>query len=306
MIPLLKRIFLKRTGISLVFVILLSSHAVANPTGNQVEQIEQLNQQIEEAMLLNKNQVEGGEYARANETSDAILQGVGILIDAFMPVDERLKQLIENEISIRYRTNTASDHQGNRYRQADELIHDQIANREKTEETSELIGKQIANPNQTDDQNKKAANENKQALFAEIKQLLTDSAKLQTDVIAHLEEKQFSAALPKEDQAIAKLKDALEKLKKDSQSDQKQNDQQSQAGQNQPRSQEKDQKNQEDKSRSETEPKAAAKEQKSMSAKDALKELARLRKEAEDEMKRRQEKYGIAISPDQVPVEKDW
>jgi hypothetical protein len=43
-----------------------------------------------------------------------------------------------------------------------------------------------------------------------------------------------------------------------------------------------------------------------MSVEEALKELSKLKKEAEDEKKKREEKYGAVPIPGQIPVDKDW
>ena len=43
-----------------------------------------------------------------------------------------------------------------------------------------------------------------------------------------------------------------------------------------------------------------------MDAQQALKQLYKLRKEANDELERRRRAYGIAPQHEQAPVEKDW
>jgi len=288
-----------------------SNYAAGNSDRSQLERIEQLNQHIEQALIQSNNLVENGEYGKANESTQAVLQGLDVLIEAFMPLDERIKKLLESETSIRQRTKEISSNiDGRRIKEAD-LIHDQIVNREKTEKTSALVSQQITQQETGKPQNLSSDREtDNQEIFIKIRQLLDESAGFQTETISLLESNHYSAAIPKEEKAMDKLKEALKELQQEStdsqQSQNSQDSQQTQDQQKQSSSQQPDNSSQKQQGQQKEESNGAEEDNKKMTAEEALKELARLRKQATDEMKKRQEKYGISATTDQIPVDKDW
>ncbi len=288
--------------LNLLLMLFYLNHAAGNSDGSQIERIKQLNQNIEQAMIQSKNQVESGEYGKANESTKAALQGLDILIEAFMPIDDRIKKLLENENSILHRTRKITSGNNKMGVKDENLVHDQIVNREKTEKTSELVARQIAEQKTGTAQNSNPeSNTDNQETFGQIKQLLDEAASFQTEAINHLEDDQYSAAIPKEEEAIDKLKKALEKLKQESDSQNSKDSQDSQDQQKQSND-----KTHQEKGQQKEDSEGTAEENKKMTAEEALKELARLNKQANDEMKKRQEKYGVSATTEQVPVDKDW
>ena len=298
-----------------VMVLLMVSWATASnpPSADPVARIEQINQQLREQMLLSKAQIENEDYLKAEQTTNGVIKDIDQLIEAFMPLDERIRELLEKEKDIYSRTEQyQKEIRGDEVKinsgQSENLLHDQIVNREKTERASSLLERELnaAAGNDKPGTETKPDIEEKKALI-EISELLKMAAKDQSNAIASIEVNQNKKAMAEEQSAIDNLQKALEKLRQKSQSNQQKN-QQSQASNNskQQQSEDKNAANSNKQNQQTEEKRINDKDAKKLSPEEALKMLLKLRKQAADEKERRKQQYGDAFEEGQIPVEKDW
>ncbi len=298
-----------------LFFFVTIARGQTKPQKGFLEQLDQLSTQIEQGISDSNTQIEKGDYFQAEESINRIIAGLDVLIEVFMPLQERIKKLLESEKNILDKTDRIKHQDKNRYskelkQNQQDLVMDQIKNREQTGKAVKLTKQQIDSAGKKDQKIKQGGAENKKELIKTLKEiriLLENAKKLQTGAVSFLEDFQYKSAISEEKRAIDKLKEALKKLNKqtqqqakNSQPDNKKQNKSENQNSKQKESPQKQSQNQEKRDSS----KKAAK--KKISSKEALKELSKLRKKAEDEKKRRRKKYGEASITGQIPVEKDW
>lgn len=295
--------------------------ATTPPTVEQ--QVIALNRRLEQNLLQSNKHLENSEFHQAEALTTQVLADLDYLLEATMPLDERINKLIEKEEIILTETKKLKNSKQSRSQQEilnkmlEELIFDQVKNREKTETAAALTKKQleaIQNIASQGSGQQADRSEQEKKVLNEVRELLIEAADLQTVAIDHLEEVRLKTALQFEADALESLKKALEKLRQHKKS-------QSQAGNNQQSGQQKNEQKQasEQKQQEQTPKQQSGNEnnqnentqgdsiqKKKMEAEEALKQLAKLRKKAREEQERRKREYGIQESEGQIPVEKDW
>ncbi|MCP4754029.1 MAG: hypothetical protein GY866_24355 [Proteobacteria bacterium] len=283
--------------------------------GNLLGQLEDIGGRIEQDIVLGNLQIDKGNYGEAEKLTNRVLGNLNILVEVFIPLQERIRKLLKNERDILDNTHRLQNrpHQdvANTGRDQQNLIDHQIRNRDETEKTVQITEQQRQSLTEKNDpsgrnQTKTPANEGQVELLKRIQELLKDARTHQDSAVEFLDESRFEEAVKVEKQSIEKLEEALKEFqgtqneKKQSQKQDKQS--QKQDGQSQNR------KNPPQDGREQAERKkpsdSSKKEQ--MTPQAALKELSRLRKKANDEKKRREKKYGKISTHDSIPVEKDW
>jgi hypothetical protein len=289
--------------ILILFLLTASETAVCNQPDDPVSQIESINQRIKENMQQRNTLIGQEQYEQAEQSTDQILGELDQLIEAFMPLDERIQLLITQEQQIIDQTlqtiedKPSPDNAAKTKKYQDDLLHNQIVNREKTAQTSQLVERELDKGPSANDNGGSAENR-----LEEVTQLLKGSVSDQSNAIASLEVSGYQKALSDEQAAIEKLKAALEKLRQQKQSDQQDSggkNKEQQQQQNSQKQQAPDQQSGQDKKPGETDPKK-------LTSKEALTELLRLRKKANDEIKRREKEFGEIQIDGRIPVEKDW
>ncbi len=308
----------------LLLILLCTCFFESALTGNTPSTVEQqvkvLNQRLEQNLLQSNKHLENSEFHQAEVLTTQVLADLDILLEATMPLDERINQLIEKEEIILNETKKIKasaqkmSQQEAANKKLEDLIFDQVKNREKTKAAATLTKKQLEEA-----QNKSSQVDGQQAdkqgreqkVLNEVKELLNDSANLQTAAIDNLEEEKFKEAIQFESDALETLKEALDKLRQHSKS-------QNQAGNNQQPGQQKNEQNQAPKKQQQQAQQQKSNEndsdkdsqeslqKKKMEAEEALKQLAKLRKKAREEQERRKRQFGIQDLGNQTPVEKDW
>ncbi len=317
-----KKIIIKISWLMLTYwvFVLCAVSVVYGQTNQQVspaDRLAEVSNQIELNMANSNNLIEKGDYFQAEESTNKVLNGINFLLDVFVPLDERIKKLLEMEQTILTKTLKAENQSANqktsiRQKDQQDLVFDQIKNREETEKAvtviqqqQEHLKKQIEGANSS---NQTADPNDQLKTLTEMTSLLGAAQDLQSNAIDFLEDSRFKAAIPKEKEAIEKLKEALKKLQKEGQQSQQSQDQQQknnqQSSQDQNNNQKKNQQDQSEQSaENQQKPKSPSDK---MTPEEALKELSKLRKKINDEKERRRKQYGDPAIGGPVPVEKDW
>lgn len=313
-----KKVFFK------LFCILIISVRLYGGPGNAQQdprmQLEKLSGVIENALQQSTEEIVKENYQGAIASAHSALQGLDILIDAVMPLHRRIEKLLRDEKEIL--ANTRQKHEGvmpdkksREQADLDDLILDQIRNREESEKAAKLAARQRnAVPPSDSDPTADGADSSKQRdLLQEIQSLLTESAEFQTQAIAALEQNDLEKAIPEEKHAIEKLEKALEKFQGESQKQQQKQDQRDgrQQQQNQMAKDSRDKPEENGKEPSDAQAKKdesnpSPEDNRKMSPKDAIRQLLKLQKQAENEKRARERKYGVQDLEREMRVEKDW
>lgn len=295
----------------LVFVLLIISTAIfgSQPTDPRLR-IEEINRLIKEQMLRRNELIEKEQYGKAERSTAQIIDELDRLIEAVMPLDERIAMLLNREREIVEQTRQLGNQSaGSGSKKTgsgpdDDLIHKQILNREKTEQTFRLVERELNQksefPVPTDE---RSNSQNPSSQLDEVSGLVKAAASDQTNAIADLELSRHQLAIQDEEAAVEKLESALTKLRQ--QKPGKQNVRQNKSDSRKQQSQD----NQQDQStvpQQQQVKKQGDADSKKLTPREALKELLKLRKQAADEKKRREKEYGGTMLEGRVPVEKDW
>jgi len=254
----------------------------------------------EKAMTKGSQSILSEDFPQAKETSLEILTNLILLQEVFMPLKERIEKVLHTEQSILRKTINEAKKQTSNIDQ-NELILEQSDNSKKTQICIEILKQQIqtnSNPPAVSQKQKNddVGREKQLNKFKKIKDLIQEATLSQDNAVNNLNDIKYKKAIIDEKQAIEYLEKAL-KLFNKTKKDQKNKNSQNKTEQKQQNKQSKS--NQQQK-----EPNASQK--KKMTPKEALKQLSKLRKEANDEKKRREKKYGKMATPQSIPVEKDW
>lgn len=311
----MERIKCSKQSKAILIVICFVTHTVsANQQNDPLSQFEKLESHIRTGMIQSEGHIENGEFQAAVPGVERVIEGLEILEEAFMPLGERIIELKSKEESILAETKDIEKKRKDGNSAAlNDVIRSQIGNREKTEKASKLVTNQLEKTNQVGSgstNQPSASNKNETEILTEVQKLLDQSASFQTAAIAHLENAEFKGAIENESFALEKLNEALEKMRQNSQSGSQQNQQNQQNSSEQKESEPQNTDSNTQDSNNQQQPgkqeKNGESNEQKMSADEALKQLLKLRKQAEDEKKRREKKYGIQQFDGQIPVEKDW
>lgn len=280
---------------------------------NQIQQnpsqlLTNLLNQIEQQMVQNNQDILTHNFTNTDKNLNEINKNLMILIDVFMPLVERLKALKKQEKTIINKTQNLLDQyvpltpeEFNHQNQI--VIQEQVKTQADTRKTKDLIRQQ----KQSMAANNSPQSKQQPSAIEKINQILgfIDQAfKNENLALNFLHDNQIKPALTEEKKALEQIEKALNlisppKSKKDQQ---QANNNQKQQNQNQKQDQDRQtQKDQDSKTES-----SQKKKDPKLSAEEALKLLAQLRKKAEDERKKREQEYGGTVTPQQIPVEKDW
>ena len=293
------------------FFILIGTFTLYQPQINAQNQVQQsskqlltsLLNQIEQQMLTNNQDILTNNLTHASSGFDNIKSNLKVLIDVFMPLAERLKALQKQEKTILNKTQNLEDQYipltpKDQKIQNQIIIQEQLITRNDTQKTRDIIIQQ---------KNAITANNNAQSkpqpktidTVIQLSEYINQALKNENQALNHLHNSQLKQAISEEKKALEQIEKALKLISPPNNQKQKQ-DQQANNNQKQKQDQQakKDQKGQKQSS--------DKKADQQLSAEEALKILAQLQKKAEDERKKREEKYGVKISPQQLPVEKDW
>ncbi len=120
----------------------------------------------------------------------------------------------------------------------------------------------------------------------------------ENQAMGHLTKKQHKLAISEETKALEQIEKALKLLSPPQPPKKKEQPQNNQSNKKQDQQAKNNQESKKQQSNN--------KQNQKLSTEAALKLLAQLQKKAEDERKKREKEYGVTISPQQLPVEKDW
>jgi hypothetical protein len=303
--------------VTIVLVFFLGEWTFADQPGDLKRQFESINQRMQQNMLQSNKQLEMGAFHKAREYTDSVLEDLDRLIEATVPLRERIAQLLEKEEAVLLQTGQLiaeqPDFSGSTVKsRIDDLIRDQIQIRKQTETASNLVSRQLI-ANMSGQSNTGVEAKPPSDALKAVKSFIDQSASFQTSAISSLEDHSLASAKKKEASASESLKKALEKLQQnaqagsehqnqtDSQSGHQTNNQQSSDKQQQSSSQQASKQEQDN-----TKAQAMENDKAKMSPREALKELQRIRKQAKDEKASRAEQFGAPIAGQQLPVDKDW
>ena len=290
-------------------LVLNSFSLIGQPTNKDepLEKLRQITEEIDNNLHNSSQQIEIGNFENARDLNQKTLTQLEQLADIFMPLPDRIKELIQSEEIILDGTrDLASDMEQNQkvdQEAKQTLTHDQIKNRDSTIKTVGILEQQLKSGEiqaHSTDKGKKGNQEQQKKLLREIQSLLNSAYAAQDQASGSLNRSDFTAAIPAEKRSIEDLKKALEKLSKKSQQNKKQKSDQQQNQQNPDKEKEANRENKTDTNTQES------KDKKQLSPEEALKELAKLRKRAKEEKKRREDVYGKVAIPDRAQVDKDW
>lgn len=251
----------------------------------------------EKAMVRGNQNIKSENFHLAKESSVEILKNLMILEEIFMPVKKRIEKILQIEQSILRRTFNEEKKQTSNPIQ-NQLSFDQSNNSKKTQICIEILQQQLkSNPKEPTVSQKSNVEKEKQLKTVEEIQGLLKKAKVSQDnALNNLQSTAYKQAINDEKRAIEYLEKALKLFNKKKKGQQKKNNQNQSSNKQKSDQKKSNPQNKESKSS----------QQKKMTPKEALKQLSKLRKEANDEKKRREKKYGKVAIPQSVPVEKDW
>ena len=304
--------------VSLLIAVLLMfwcSPAVSQSPSREesLNYLKQRTEEIRSALDSSNHEIEIGNFEHAEQLTEKNLDKIRDLADLFMPLPERIKELIsqEQKILADTRQSVTSKEQNQRIDQEAKqtLTRGQIKNRDDTLKPIQQLENQLLafqKEPQGTEKDKGGDLAKQQKLLNDINVLLKSAYSSQDQAASFLNQSRFAAAVPEEERSIQQLKQALDKLsskqKKGPNQQQSQNQQKKQPSQP-------NQNNDDQKQNPQSQP-SSGKEKKQdtqkLSAQEALKELAKLRKKSAEEKKRRERAYGKAAIPQRAPVEKDW
>lgn len=314
----------KKAFFKLFCILIISSGLYGGPGNTQQDpriQLERLSGVIEGSLQQSTEEIVKENYQGAIGSAQNALQGLDVLIDAVMPLNRRIEKLLRDEKEILAATRQkqagfTSDGKSREAAELDDLIFDQIRNREASEKAAKIAARQrnaVQAPDSDPTADGMAESLKQKEVLQEIESLLSESAEFQTQAIASLEKRDPARAIPQEEQAVEKLEKALEKFQGDSRNQQQEQDQRDGHQQQNQNRQATASKQNPEKNGGESSDRQAEKDEgtstedaRKMSPKDAIRQLLRLQKQAEDEKRARERKYGIQDPERKMKVEKDW
>ena len=292
-----------------LLVVIFISHTHQVYAQNQIQQnpnqlLTNLLNHLEHQMVLNNQDILTNNLTNTDKNLNEINDNLMILIDVFMPLAERLKTLQKQEKTIVNKTQNLPDQHipltpEEHKKQNQNIIQEQVKTQADTRKIKDLISQQ----KQSMATSNSPSSKQQQSAIDKVNQLLEfiDQAfKNENLALNYLQDNLTKPALAEEKKALEQIEEALKLISPP----QPKKDQQQSGNQQQQQNQKQDQQtknDQEDKNKA-----SQKKPDPKLSAEEALKRLAQLRKKAEDERKKREKKYGVTMTPQQIPVEKDW
>lgn len=292
------------------------------PEKNEAASVEMLLEKLEDQMRHNRLQIEQGNYKAANAGKADLIRDLSTLVDLFLPLPEKIKQLLDDQMQIIAQTRSISETTEPSQNLKAEILgpiqKKQRSNLEKTEAIAKLIRSERRRA-----QSKKEAEDlaQQRTILTAVEGHLRQSKKSQQTAVADLNRQELASALAAEIKAGESLKKALEAFqqqqsqqsrqpsegREDAGDGQRQKRQQDAEGSADRQPQQNGQQTSTDESVSES-PSAgdATPPRKEMTAREALEELYRLQKQAEAEKQKREKAMGAETAPGRAPVEKDW
>ncbi|MBT3225606.1 MAG: hypothetical protein HOC09_11095 [Deltaproteobacteria bacterium] len=315
-------------AIWLLFVLIPGTTASQTVSPHDVSsEIEKIIDRIQTAMNSSDEQIEQGNYDQAQDGTETSIDSLSILLDLFMPLTERIKLIWEKEKEIVTQTEGLSK-ETVRVGKApsakiENLVTAQQENMGRTQKAEDAIVQQLkGNPDSQNLNNgsrqpsPQGGDQSQIDLLNRVGGLLKEAKVHQGAAVDFLSGDELKTALQSEIMAEKKLKEALDAF----QNQQQQNNRQQQQQQKQPSqngdenrpqdrkqgSQKDSQEPNQDPGRPEAKSDTTPNSEKKLTPKEALKELYRLRKEADAEKKRREKASGKQAVPGRAPIEKDW
>jgi hypothetical protein len=290
-----------------LLVVIFISHTHLVSAQNQIQQspnqlLTNLLNHLEQQMVLNNQDILTNNLTNTEKNLNEINDNLMILIDVFMPLAERLKTLQKQEKTIVNKTQnlldqyiplTPEEHK----KQNQSIIQEQVKTQADTRKTRDLISQQ----KQSMATSNSPPAKQQQSMIDKVNQLsefIDQAFKNENLALNFLQDNQTKPALAEEKKALEQIEKALKLISPPQSKKEQQQSGNQQQQQNQDQQTKNDQEDKNKASQNKPDPK--------LSAEEALKRLAQLRKKAEDERKKREKKYGVTMTPQQIPVEKDW
>jgi len=278
-------------------------------------EIEKILNLVRTGMNNSDEQIERGNYHQAQNGTETSIESLSILLDLFMPLTERIKVIWEKEKEIvsqteRLPTDTARLGKET-LPEIEKLITTQHENIDSTQRAVDSIVQHLKQGSNTNNQTDQNRQQSQKELMDRVENLLRQAKTHQSVASDFLVGHEMKPALQAEIKAEKKLKEALDAFQNQQQKNrQQQQNEQSQQNGNKKQPQGKTPKDSQESNRnpgkSTEKPGTTSKSEKKLSPQEALKELYRLRKEADAEKKRREKAAGMQAIPGRVPIEKDW
>ena len=180
--------------------------------------VDAFGQKLEEQMQRSTHSIDEGDYHSAQAYTDQIVQNLEQLIEALMPLDERIERLLRQEKEILSQTQSLQKSPSSApsmQNEMDELIQRQQDNLKATDTASQIALQQSneAKPSQGAGKGSPRRVISPETL-QEVSGLLDRSSLNQTEAANHLLRDRLPQAEKEEQKAIASLEKALEKLRK--------------------------------------------------------------------------------------------
>lgn len=302
----------------------------AGSAGSGPQEVQKLLDRIEAGMRGSRKKIEQGSFREAKVANRDSVETLDALLEIFLPLPDRIRRLWTAEQKIAEQTRQlgkVEDDKADRVPRRNQIAALQAGTFQKTQSTVRRVQGQLKGMKQKPGQKGDPHAIRSQAdLLKKVKQLLEQSAGLQAEAVEQLGKNKLQTAVSREDQAAAKLEEALKAFQNQQQHQQQQKKKQQKAGQQRSGSQQKNRQqegrqaqNQQKKgnpsgqdqpassqNRSQQGAQAEPRPERSLTPRQALKELKRLQKEAEADKRRREKALGSVSAPGRVPTEKDW
>jgi len=305
----------------LLSLVILSPGTVVSQSASQPDvslEVERIFGRIQAGMNSSNEQIEQGNYDRAQDGTDTSIDSLSILLDLFMPLTERIKRIWEKEKEIVAQTDGLSKESARGLKANSAIIKKLVTAQQEnivwTRKAEDAIAQQLKRGSDSHTQNNQSRQPSQIDLLNRVGGLLKQAETHQGAAVDSLGGHEIKTALQSALMAEKKLKEALDAFQNHQQKNnqQQQNKQPSQNG-----SEKQSQKQKQDSQKDSREPnqnpgKSEAKSggtpgsEKKMTPREALKELSRLRKEADAEKRRREKVGGKQTVPGRAPIEKDW
>ena len=288
-----------------------------------VDEVERILNHLESSMQSSREQIEKGNYGAAQSDKAESIEALTLLLDLFLPLTERIKQLWEEERRIISGSEAAASNGVHDSKAAasaiNQLSESQRLNSEKTRKAVSIIQQQLVSfrkkgdngNSRQEDVSEQKDGLSKEQVLEKAGGYLEQSVSYQDEAVRHLNDLHPKSALKPEAKAAEKLKEALDLFQKSQQSKspQKQPSGEQPPGEKKKKQQqgEGQQKDGDSSQQSDRESDPTAKvPEKKLTPREALKELYRMQKEAESEKRKRERAIGKQAVPGRSPIEKDW
>jgi hypothetical protein len=287
------------------------------------DEIERILNHLESSMQSSREQIEQGNYEAAQSGKAESIEALTFLLDLFLPLTERIKQLWEEERRIISGSEAAVGNDVHDSKSAasaiSHLSESQRLNSEKTRKAVSIIQqqlvafrkKEVGGKGRQEDVSEQKNGLSQEQVLEKAGGYLEQSVIHQDEAVRHLNDLNPKSALKPEFKAAEKLKEALDLFQKSQQS---KSPQKKPSGEQPPGEKKENQPQGEGQQKDgapsqqpdrESDPTVKVPEKK-LTPRQALKELYRVQKEAEAEKRKRERALGKQTVPGRSPIEKDW